>query len=148
MDCKIPVFSLWNRIKRNYPALILCSIPYQTDEQCHQRKITFPMNQRVLLVESCFFSLKSILFYPFKMFWEPFYFLSYFQAQGQISLISRSTLTFGLTHYPYSEFELLAEELLMSDSTVQVFISCWFSAGYHIFGHFNHLLGAFALHCC
>ncbi|KAM0912788.1 hypothetical protein ACQ4PT_012593 [Festuca glaucescens] len=43
------------------------------------------------------------------------------QAQGQISLISRSTLTFGLTHYPYSEFELLAEELLMSDSTVQVF---------------------------
>ncbi|XP_020170112.1 uncharacterized protein [Aegilops tauschii subsp. strangulata] len=43
------------------------------------------------------------------------------QAQGQISLLSRATLTFGLTHYPYSEFELLAEELLMSDSTIQVF---------------------------
>ncbi|KAG8067383.1 hypothetical protein GUJ93_ZPchr0005g14410 [Zizania palustris] len=43
------------------------------------------------------------------------------QAQGQISLLSRATLTFGLTHYPYSEFELLAEELLMSDSTIKVF---------------------------
>ncbi|VAH03176.1 unnamed protein product [Triticum turgidum subsp. durum] len=43
------------------------------------------------------------------------------QAQEQISLLSRATLTFGLTHYPYSEFELLAEELLMSDSTIQVF---------------------------
>ncbi|XP_062230954.1 uncharacterized protein LOC133928568 isoform X2 [Phragmites australis] len=43
------------------------------------------------------------------------------QAQGQISLLSGATLTFGLTHYPYSEFELLAEELLMSDSTIKVF---------------------------
>ncbi|TVU17139.1 hypothetical protein EJB05_33155 [Eragrostis curvula] len=43
------------------------------------------------------------------------------QAQGQISLSSGATLTFGLTHYPYSEFELLAEELLMSDSTIKVF---------------------------
>jgi hypothetical protein len=41
----------------------------------------------------------------------------YFQAQGQI-LLAGATLTFGLTHYPYSEFELLAEELLMSDSTM------------------------------
>lgn len=49
-----------------------------------------------------------------------------FQAQGQISLLSRATLTFGLTHYPYSEFELLAEELLMSDSTIKVFICCYF----------------------
>ncbi|KAL6897842.1 hypothetical protein ACP4OV_006801 [Aristida adscensionis] len=43
------------------------------------------------------------------------------QAQGQISLLSGALLTFGLTHYPYSEFELLAEELLMSDSTIKVF---------------------------
>ncbi|XP_066361096.1 uncharacterized protein [Miscanthus floridulus] len=42
------------------------------------------------------------------------------QAQGQI-LLAGATLTFGLTHYPYSEFELLAEELLMSDSTIKVF---------------------------
>ncbi|WVZ96825.1 hypothetical protein U9M48_042413 [Paspalum notatum var. saurae] len=42
------------------------------------------------------------------------------QAQGQI-LLTGATLTFGLTHYPYSEFELLAEELLMSDSTIKVF---------------------------
>ncbi|OEL17997.1 hypothetical protein BAE44_0020981 [Dichanthelium oligosanthes] len=46
--------------------------------------------------------------------------LSVDQAQGQI-LLAGATLTFGLTHYPYSEFELLAEELLMSDSTIKVF---------------------------
>ncbi|XP_020244404.1 uncharacterized protein LOC109822590 isoform X2 [Asparagus officinalis] len=30
-------------------------------------------------------------------------------------------MTFGLLHYPYSEFELMAEELLMSDSIIKVF---------------------------
>jgi len=29
-------------------------------------------------------------------------------------------MTFGLFHYPYSEFELMAEELLMSDSIIKV----------------------------
>ncbi|KAJ3694104.1 hypothetical protein LUZ60_009584 [Juncus effusus] len=43
------------------------------------------------------------------------------QVQGQLSILAGGILTFGLTHYPYSEFELLAEELLMSDSTVKVF---------------------------
>lgn len=43
-----------------------------------------------------------------------------FQVQGQLSLKSGAVLTFGLTGYPYSEFELMAEELLMSDSTIKV----------------------------
>ena len=43
-----------------------------------------------------------------------------FQVQGQLSLLSGAVLTFGLTRYPYSEFELMAEELLMSDSTIKV----------------------------
>ncbi|KAG2586487.1 hypothetical protein PVAP13_5NG039900 [Panicum virgatum] len=41
------------------------------------------------------------------------------QVQGQLSLLSGAVLTFGLTRYPYSEFELMAEELLMSDSTIK-----------------------------
>jgi hypothetical protein len=48
-----------------------------------------------------------------------------FQVQGQLSLLSGGILTFGLTRYPYSEFELMAEELLMSDSTIKVFPPCW-----------------------
>ncbi|XP_042401678.1 uncharacterized protein LOC121991725 [Zingiber officinale] len=43
------------------------------------------------------------------------------QVQGQLSLLSGGILTFGLIHYPFSEFELLAEELLMSDSVIKVF---------------------------
>ncbi|KAG6539021.1 hypothetical protein ZIOFF_004173 [Zingiber officinale] len=43
------------------------------------------------------------------------------QVQGQLSLLCGGILTFGLTHYPYSEFELMAEELLMSDSVIKVF---------------------------
>jgi len=49
-----------------------------------------------------------------------------FQVQGQLSLLSGAVLTFGLARYPYSEFELMAEELLMSDSTVKVI---FFSVG-------------------
>ena len=40
--------------------------------------------------------------------------------QGQISLLQGGVLSFGLQHYASSEFELLAEELLMSDSTIKV----------------------------
>ncbi|KAL8504009.1 hypothetical protein ACS0TY_022659 [Phlomoides rotata] len=42
------------------------------------------------------------------------------QVQGQISL-SSGVLSFGLAHYLTSEFELFAEELLMSDSIIRVF---------------------------
>lgn len=44
----------------------------------------------------------------------------HFQVQGQISLFCGGVLSFGLAHYASSEFELLAEELLMSDSVIKV----------------------------
>ncbi|KAG9132416.1 hypothetical protein Leryth_008352 [Lithospermum erythrorhizon] len=43
------------------------------------------------------------------------------QVQGQISLLNCGMLSFGLAHYPMSEFEILAEELLMSDSILRVY---------------------------
>uniref|UniRef100_A0A7N0RD06 DUF8003 domain-containing protein n=1 Tax=Kalanchoe fedtschenkoi TaxID=63787 RepID=A0A7N0RD06_KALFE len=43
------------------------------------------------------------------------------QVQGQIKLESGGVLSFGLARYPLSEFELLAEELLMSDSVIKVY---------------------------
>nr|XP_016504944.1 PREDICTED: uncharacterized protein LOC107822879 [Nicotiana tabacum] len=43
------------------------------------------------------------------------------QVQGQISLLCNGALSFGLARYAMSEFELLAEELLMSDSVIKVF---------------------------
>ncbi|KAL6216528.1 hypothetical protein ACLB2K_009751 [Fragaria x ananassa] len=43
------------------------------------------------------------------------------QVQGQISLLCDGVLSFGLQHYASSEFELLAEELLMSDSVIKVY---------------------------
>ncbi|KAL5558615.1 hypothetical protein UlMin_034826 [Ulmus minor] len=43
------------------------------------------------------------------------------QVQGQISLLCHGVLSFGLQHYPSSEFELLAEELLMSESEIKVY---------------------------
>lgn len=49
-----------------------------------------------------------------------------FQVEGQLSLLSGAILTFGLTRYPYSEFELMAEELLMSDSIIKVIFPCLF----------------------
>ncbi|OVA08499.1 hypothetical protein BVC80_209g237 [Macleaya cordata] len=42
------------------------------------------------------------------------------QVQGQLSL-SSGVLVFGLAHYASSEFELMAEELLMSDSVIRVY---------------------------
>ncbi|MBA0718588.1 hypothetical protein Golax_006329 [Gossypium laxum] len=43
------------------------------------------------------------------------------QVRGQISLYHGGTIVFGLSAYPIPEFELVAEELLMSDSTIKVF---------------------------
>ncbi|KAK6147787.1 hypothetical protein DH2020_018699 [Rehmannia glutinosa] len=40
------------------------------------------------------------------------------QVRGQLSLSCGAVLSFGLVHYALSEFELMAEELLMSDSIV------------------------------
>ncbi|KAL8209856.1 hypothetical protein R6Q57_006588 [Mikania cordata] len=43
------------------------------------------------------------------------------QVQGQISLLDGAILSFGLAHYALSEFEVLAEELLMSNSIIKVY---------------------------
>ncbi|XP_071701342.1 uncharacterized protein [Rutidosis leptorrhynchoides] len=43
------------------------------------------------------------------------------QVQGQISVLDGGILSFGLSQYALSEFEILAEELLMSDSIVKVY---------------------------
>ncbi|XP_019095487.1 PREDICTED: uncharacterized protein LOC104763029 [Camelina sativa] len=43
------------------------------------------------------------------------------QVRGQISLYRGSSIVFGLSKYPISEFELVAEELLMSNSVIKVF---------------------------
>ncbi|KAE8678713.1 putative Glutamyl-tRNA(Gln) amidotransferase subunit C [Hibiscus syriacus] len=43
------------------------------------------------------------------------------QVQGQTSLLCGGVLSFGLAHYATSQFELLAEELLMSDSIIKVY---------------------------
>lgn len=48
-------------------------------------------------------------------------FWSRVQVRGQFSLLYGGTLSFGLSHYPFSEFELMAEELLMSDSMIKVY---------------------------
>ncbi|KAK1565194.1 hypothetical protein Q3G72_020822 [Acer saccharum] len=43
------------------------------------------------------------------------------QVRGQISLYRGGSIVFGLSAYPVSEFELVAEELLMSDSIIKVY---------------------------
>ncbi|PWA66981.1 hypothetical protein CTI12_AA322140 [Artemisia annua] len=43
------------------------------------------------------------------------------QVRGQIKLACGGSIIFGLAEYPVSEFELVAEELLMSDSTIKVY---------------------------
>ncbi|KAK8550435.1 hypothetical protein V6N12_039144 [Hibiscus sabdariffa] len=43
------------------------------------------------------------------------------QVQGQLSLLCGGVLSFGLEHVGSSEFELVAEELLMSDSVIKVY---------------------------
>ncbi|KAL4332007.1 hypothetical protein GQ457_07G044890 [Hibiscus cannabinus] len=48
-------------------------------------------------------------------------FWSRIQVQGQIRLLCGGVLSFGLAHIGSSEFELVAEELLMSDSVIKVY---------------------------
>ncbi|XP_052180688.1 uncharacterized protein LOC127793928 isoform X2 [Diospyros lotus] len=43
------------------------------------------------------------------------------QVLGQLSLSCSAVLSFGLAHYSSSQFELIAEELLMSDSIIKVY---------------------------
>ncbi|XP_051132101.1 uncharacterized protein LOC127252110 [Andrographis paniculata] len=54
------------------------------------------------------------------------------QVRGQLSLSRGAVLSFGLVHYPQSEFELMAEELLMSDSVVKVYGALRMSVKIHL----------------
>ncbi|WCJ42610.1 hypothetical protein M5689_023407 [Euphorbia peplus] len=59
-------------------------------------------------------------------------FWSRVQVQGQISLSSGAVLSFGLAHYASSEFELMAEELLMSDSIIKIYGALRMSVKIHL----------------
>ncbi|XP_022749889.1 uncharacterized protein LOC111299144 isoform X3 [Durio zibethinus] len=54
------------------------------------------------------------------------------QVRGQIHLSCAAVLSFGLAHYGSSEFELMAEELLMSDSVVKIFGALRMSVKMHL----------------
>ncbi|XP_078432105.1 uncharacterized protein LOC144703731 isoform X2 [Wolffia australiana] len=89
---------------------------------------------RSLIVDNCNSSTQTdtlLLEFPFQPLWTNIIIRnsakvvvpllwSRVQVQGQFSLLQSSVLSFGLVRYPYSEFELMAEELLMSDSIIRV----------------------------
>ncbi|KAJ7973750.1 Ephrin type-B receptor [Quillaja saponaria] len=54
------------------------------------------------------------------------------QVRGLIRLTCGAVLSFGLAHYASSEFELMAEELLMSDSEVKIFGALRMSVKIHL----------------
>ncbi|GAB2219699.1 hypothetical protein Droror1_Dr00007336 [Drosera rotundifolia] len=54
------------------------------------------------------------------------------QVQGQLSLSRGAVLTFGLARYPSSVFELMAEELLMSNSKIKVYGALRMSVKMHL----------------
>ncbi|KAL7602506.1 hypothetical protein Lser_V15G25631 [Lactuca serriola] len=54
------------------------------------------------------------------------------QVQGQLSLSAGAVLSFGLPHDAVSEFELMAEELLMSDSVIKIYGALRMSVKLHL----------------
>lgn len=54
------------------------------------------------------------------------------QVQGQLSLSAAAVLSFGLPHDAISEFELMAEELLMSDSVIKIYGALRMSVKLHL----------------
>ncbi|KAM7257442.1 hypothetical protein ACFE04_013183 [Oxalis oulophora] len=59
-------------------------------------------------------------------------FWSRVQVRGQIHLSCAAVLSFGLSHYSSSEFELMAEELLMSDSVIKIYGALRMSVKMHL----------------
>lgn len=59
-------------------------------------------------------------------------FWSRVQVRGQIHLSCGALLSFGLAHYASSEFELMAEELLMSDSIIKIYGALRMSVKMHL----------------
>ncbi|KDO55898.1 uncharacterized protein LOC102608613 isoform X1 [Citrus sinensis] len=69
-------------------------------------------------------------------------FWSRVQVRGQIHLSQGAVLSFGLAHYATSEFELLAEELLMSDSIVKIYGALRMSVKMHLMWNSKMLIDA------
>jgi len=66
-----------------------------------------------------FYVLSLIIIIEFESLLKFLLFIN-LQVGGLIRLTSGAVLSFGLAHYGSSEFELMAEELLMSDSVIKV----------------------------
>ncbi|XP_054782086.1 uncharacterized protein LOC129289342 isoform X2 [Prosopis cineraria] len=62
------------------------------------------------------------------------------QVGGVIRLTSSAVLSFGLAHFGSSEFELMAEELLMSDSMIKVYGALRMSVKIHLMLSSNILI--------
>nr|CAD1844992.1 unnamed protein product [Ananas comosus var. bracteatus] len=60
-------------------------------------------------------------------------------VKGQIKLLDGGSICFGLSEYPVSEFELVAEELLMSDSVIKAsfFADNFLITWYIVYGAFR-----------
>lgn len=90
---------------------------------------------RSLIISNCNLSTQTdtlLLEFPYQPLWTNVFVRNHakaavpllwsrVQVQGQLSLLCGGVLTFGLKKYPFSEFELMAEELLMSDSDIKVY---------------------------
>ncbi|XP_031388144.1 uncharacterized protein LOC116201156 [Punica granatum] len=84
-----------------------------------------------------------LLEFPKQPLWTNVYILNYakacvplywgrVQVRGQLRMSGGALLSFGLFHYPSSEFELMAEELLMSDSVIKVYGALRMSVKMHL----------------
>ncbi|KAM1605440.1 uncharacterized protein LOC126596812 [Malus sylvestris] len=66
------------------------------------------------------------------------------QVRGQIRLSCGAVLSFGLAHFASSEFELMAEELLMSDSVIKIFGALRMSVKMHLMWNSKMLIDGLA----
>ncbi|KAK4753990.1 hypothetical protein SAY87_002094 [Trapa incisa] len=84
-----------------------------------------------------------LLEFPKQPLWTNVYILNYakacvplywgrVQVRGQLRISGGALLSFGLFRYPSSEFELMAEELLMSDSIIKVYGALRMSVKMHL----------------
>lgn len=65
------------------------------------------------------FNDATVKFVSLKLNLHMHFISSIVKVRGQISLLCGGSIIFGLSDYPVSEFELVAEELLMSDSIIK-----------------------------
>ncbi|KAG6496113.1 hypothetical protein ZIOFF_043961 [Zingiber officinale] len=76
---------------------------------------------QICLVSYAFLSMVQALTFESILLFFLFFFHLLKKVRGQIKLIDGGSICFGLMDYPVSEFELVAEELLLSDSVIKVY---------------------------